>query len=307
MTGTPLDLTPFGSLLSAVGVIYWLLAALGLWWALRGPTPWRTKLLRVIPVVLLFGFIPGRLGWEQFQARKRLNTAVALFQERCKSAGEKVSRTVENVDGVVWMKWREVKTKDSDQFKLDDPYGHDCSGDECIGRLLRVTKGSELNPEDARQHTTGYLFVETVDPIDGKQYRYFGVIKSVATRTLDEIEQYKKNTSGRDPGPNVYGFALEREPIKRFTARYGVTWDDISTHEDREQWVAGGAFRAIDLPTNEVIAERIGYLMDTGQGSTAGFRDPWGWAKSYAPRCPRTDEHTWEFSKRVLQPKKLGE
>jgi hypothetical protein len=300
VTGTPLDLTPFGSLLSAVGVIYWLLAALGLWWALRGSSPWRTKLLRALPMVLLFGFIPGRMGWESYQARRRLDASMVLFNQRCKTAGERIYRSVENVDGIVWMKWRSMGTNKG-QFTLDDPYGKDCSGDDCIKRLLRVTKGAELNPEDATEHARGYRFVETIDPGDGQRYRYIGVIKSVATRTTDEVEQYKRNSGGRDPGLNVYGFALQRDPITSFTARFGIAWDDLSAQEDREHWIAGGALKAIDLQTNGVIAERIGYLIDSGQGSTAGFRDPWGWAQAYGPRCPGTAERTWNFSTRVLR------
>ena len=310
-TGTPLDLTPFGPVLQGLGILYWLLAlaaaAFGYW------LPKRLWAKLACGVVVLAAFVypvvthVQQKHQQHDEAKDKLDAAMALFQERCKSAGEKINRTVENVEGIVWMKWRPKEVNHSDQFQLNDPYGRDCYGDECIERLLRVTKGAELNPEGARQHITGYRFVKIVDPIDGRQYRYFGVIKSVATRTLGEIEQYKKNTSGRDPGPNVYGFALEREPIQRFTARYGVIWDDISTHEDREQWVAGGALRAIDLQTNEVLVERIGYLIDTGQGSTAGFRDPWGWAWSYGPRCPKVFERTWDFATRVLQPTKQGE
>jgi hypothetical protein len=63
-----------------------------------------------------------------------------------------------------------------------------------------------------------------------------------------------------------------------------VTYDDISTREDREYWIAGGALKVIDLETNEVIAERIGYMMDRGQGDISGGRSPWPLAASHA--CP---------------------
>ena len=231
---------------------------------------------------------------------------MAQFEMHCKSAGEKINRTVENVDGIVWMKWRPKGVNLSDQFELDDPYGKDCSGDECIGRLLRVTKGAELNPEDAKLYSKGFRFVETTDPRDGMKYRYIGVIKVIRQRTPDQIEQYKKNT-GRNPGPDVYGFGLERESIQQFTARYGVTWDDISTREDREKWVAGSSLKAIDLKTNEIMAERVGYLIDKGLGSQAGFRSPWPMAKAWA--CPTIDSErsTWTFATKVMQPAKQGE
>jgi hypothetical protein len=40
----------------------------------------------------------------------------------------------------------------------------------------------------------------------------------------------------------------------------------------------------IDLETNEVMAERIGYMMDRGQGNNSGGRSPWLFAVDNA--CP---------------------
>ena len=106
-------------------------------------------------------------------------------------------------------------------------------------------------------------------------------------RTADEREQYRKN-AGHDPGVEVYGFTLDRAPIREFTARFGVEWNDISTREDREHWIAGSSLKVIDLQTNEVIAERVGYMIDRGQGSQAGGRSPWLFAEQFAcPSFPR--------------------
>jgi hypothetical protein len=46
----------------------------------------------------------------------------------------------------------------------------------------------------------------------------------------------------------------------------------------------------IDLKTNEVIAERIGYMMDWAQGSRAGARQPWLFAADMA--CPNFQRNT---------------
>jgi hypothetical protein len=311
MTGTPMDLTPFGPLLSALGIGYWLLAlgaaGLALWW----PKQWWIKL--PLAAIVLGAFVYPALLHKQEQktqrdeSQARLDTSMALFRERCKSAGEKITRTVDRVEGVVWMKWRPTEANLSDQFRLNDPYGHDCFGDACIKRLLRLTEGAGLNPDDAKQHTKGYRFVETIDPSDGQRYRYIGVIKSIATRTAEEMAQYKSNSRGRDPGPDVYGFALKRELIANFTARYGITWDDLSTREDREHWIAGSSLKAVDLQTNEVIAERVGYLLDRALGVRAEYRSVW--AQAHEMACPPiTSEHrTWTFAMRVIQPTPQGE
>ena len=293
--------------------LYIILSVVSLVAALTKPKTLAAKTGWTLAVVLGFGapfFFVAKGAHEDkklaLAAKARLKEATDLFEERCKGAGEKIVRTVENVEGVVWMKWRTARVSDVDQFKLDDPYGNDCFGDECIKQLLRVTQGVELDREVAKQHLYGYRFVEAADPVDGKKYRYRGVVKSVATRTAYEIEQYKKNSAGRDPGYEVYGFALEREPISNFAFQFGIVWEDSSTHQDRENWIASGSTKVVDLSTGEAIAKRIGYMLDRGLGSTSGFRSPWGWAASYGPRCPAVSEKTWEFAEKVLKPANQG-
>lgn len=310
MTETPLDLTPFAALLNGLGLVYWAIAAFGLWLAWRGSDRRRTRLLRTIAVALVFSFIPGGAVLQAYKARARLDESMLLFKERCKTAGEKITRTADNVDGVVWMKWRESNEKlhelYDDQFKAFDPYGRDCGGEECIYQLLRASSGEDVFPEAAKLHANGYRFVETVDPRDGHRYRYTATLKAIAGVDRAEFERHVR-TTGR--GAEVGGafLALNRKPIDRFEARYGITWDDISTHEDRLHWIAGGSITLIDLQTNEVVAKRVGYLIDTGQGGTGGFRSPWGWAKLNAPRCPTVDAHTKEFSGRIIQSTRRGE
>jgi hypothetical protein len=64
-------------------------------------------------------FFPGMTAWRAVQAKSALNASMAIFAERCKTAGGQIKRTVENVDGVVWIKWREeYSSRDNfaDQF-----------------------------------------------------------------------------------------------------------------------------------------------------------------------------------------------
>jgi hypothetical protein len=194
------------------------------------------------------------------------------------------------------MKWREKYNVDDadDQFKLSDPYGRDCNAEGCIEQLLRATKGLDLDPQDRQHASSGFRYIETVDPTTGQLRRY--------TRQLYRPVE-------RDPkyGQWVVDSELLSTPIDKRTTRYGVTWDDISTREDREHWVAGGSLRVIDLQNNEVIAERVGYMMDRGLGSRAGFRRPWLMAERAA--CPpfpegRRGAESRKFINQVLQPSK---
>lgn len=300
LTGTPLDLTPFGAVLGWLGIFYLLLAASGLWLVLRGKTTLLRKVLGALVVLLLFGYQPGREVWEQYRARERLKLAMEHFERRCKAAGETINRTVDGVEGVVWMKWREKGGGRRDQFAPGDPLGSDCALEGCIRQLLRPVN-SNVHAAVWKPGTKGFKFVETTDPRDGIRYRYIARIKMLNNLTKEEFHRSVDNY-GYGAGPDGSFIVLERQPIDTYFARYGLEWRDISTQEDREHWIAGSSIEVVDLQTKETVARRAGYLIDTGQGSTAGFRDPSGWAKSYGPRCPRTEESSWDFAKRVLQP-----
>jgi hypothetical protein len=307
VTGTPLDLTPFGGLLKGIGLLYWLamlaVVGLALWWFER----WWVKLAATAVVAAAF-IAPIALYRQERQqqsdaATTKLSAAMAHFEMRCKTAGEKITRTVENVEGVVWMRWRERQSAadEDDQFKLNDPLGRDCTGEACIEQLLRLETKTGRFQQEVEQRKNGYQFVESIDPAESGSHRYVGAM--VPRWSTEGVEKYRRENS-KDIPDDAYWFKHERRPIEHETARYGIVWSDISTREDREHWIAGSSLKVVDLQDNEVIAERIAYLIDTGQGSKAGFRSPWGWAKTYAPRCPKTIESTLEFATKVLRPAK---
>jgi hypothetical protein len=259
---------------ASLRVFAWLLIGLALYVLYLALTKPKTRngkavwSLVVIAVSALFMFGPRLAGLSQ---RGKAEAAMAHFEMRCKSAGEKINRTIENVDGVVWMKWRDKSVNFSDQFKLDDPFGHDCGAEKCLEQLLRATKGLELDPENKQHARNGYQFAETIEPQSQEPRRY--------------IRQLYRE---KDRDPKYADWAINSEVvfehITKPTARYGITWDDVSTREDREKWVAGGSLKVIDLQTNEVIAERTGYMVDLGQGSESGGRSPWLLARRTA--CP---------------------
>ncbi|MEO8080325.1 MAG: hypothetical protein ABI641_07335 [Caldimonas sp.] len=312
MRGGPIDLTPFGVVLTGIAWIYWLLAIVALVVAVRSGSTRRSKLMLATIVVLLFGFIPGREAWQGWQAKRALDESIALFEERCKTAGETVERTVDDIEGIVWMRWREEYSNSdgfADQWKLNDPYGRDCGLEDCIAKLLRVTSGEDLNPEEAKRHVRGYAFVETTDPRDGQRYRY--TAHMAHGWSLAAVERHRKATGEGVPYFS-YRFALDRVPISSFSAHYGVFWNDISTHKDRDHWIAGGSVKVVDLNTNQAIAEKTGYMLERGQGSRAGGRSPWLLAVQNA--CPpfanepgvsrrgRTLNETLSFIVKVLHP-----
>lgn len=220
--------------------------------------------------------------------RTRLHVAEAMFRERCKSAGERIYRTVDDVEAVFLMKLRPSKINFDEQFEMDDPYGRDVGGDGYIEKLL-YGRDAEGSLRDRDTVKNGYRYVDTIDPKDGKRYRYTGSMKAVGRKDINAPNIKLELSRNPNYDLNIYRYMLDRMPASEPAPRYGVTYDDISTREDREYWIAGGSLKVIDLDTNEVIAERIGYMMDRGQGNTSGERSPWLLAASHAcPSFPKT-------------------
>ena len=103
-----------------------------------------------------------------------------MFAERCKKSGEFIHRTATDVEGVYLLKLRPQEINYGDQFALDDPYGRDLIGDGYIHSFLRGSFQAEPDGIPPRRATSlGYLYVEALDPNDGKRYRYTGQVKEL--------------------------------------------------------------------------------------------------------------------------------
>jgi hypothetical protein len=229
---------------------------------------------------------------------------MAMWQERCKTAGEKIYKTVENVEGIYLMKVRPSEINFADQFKLDDPYGSDMTGDTYILNFLRgFHHQSKVELYLGSPPRLGYSYVETQDLKDDQRYRYTGRIEEPWQTDKHYLQGYTR-------------FVLDKARATGPTPRYGVTYDDISTREEREYWIAGSSLKVIDMQTNEVIAERIGYMVDWAQGSRAGGRSPWLFAADNAcpnfqrnplrpiphPAFPAQIAQTLDFVEKALKP-----
>ena len=267
-----------------------------------------------VAVVLLGVSLPGcsneapsgRAADAQAAARARI--AQAKFEAYCKGAGEKIARTVEGVDGVFLLKLRPQERNFGKQFVMDDPYGDDLSGEGYLHTFLRGSYRGK-NPQAGWPKRQGYDYVDALDG-DSQRYRYTGAWKDVLITGSVMSGYYGKQWYSNE-------FVLDKTLVKGPAPRYGVIYDDISTHEDREYWIAGSSLRVIDLQTNEVIAERIGYMWDPGQGNNSGGRSPWMVAADYAcpgfnryagykPREPAfvlQAQQTEDFVEKVLIPK----
>jgi hypothetical protein len=204
---------------------------------------------------------------------------------------------------------------------MDDPYGRDLGGLGYIESFIQGSyqRGKRERPEGGPARI-GYRFIEAQDAQDGRRYRYTGGIK--ATGRMEATAPNVQIELKRDPNfdLNIYRFVVDKVPATGSAPRYGVTYDDISTHQERTHWIAGSSLKVIDLQTKEIMGERIGYMVDWAQGSRAGQRSPWLFAADNAcpsflrnfkilksgtgPAFPSQMYQTLDFVEKVLKPAK---
>ena len=254
-----LELTGMGSVLRGLGVLYWLLAtgaiALALW---KGKTP-KLKAIWTAVAIVVFGFLPVKEMIEQARRDAFAREAWAYFTKKCDTeAGEKIYKTYSGVKSVLVVKpLPPASEKDLfDQFWYGDPYSGSAHSDRGFHEAATLTSYSRRAGELVR----GLEFVE---------------IKTQSG------EGYKRVTR-----PSSVNGRWHVDNIEKPTSRFGVAWEDISTPEDRKYWVAGSRLSVIDLRDNSLVAERIGYLIEAGFGSTAGQRRPWLTSRGPRTTCP---------------------
>ena len=241
-----LEMTGIADMLRGVAVLYWVVAAVCLIIAIRRPRTWGEKALWVAVVVAVFGVLPVQSYLDEHRRAKFREEANNHFGTRClEYPKEFIKRKVEGVDGFLLLRPRAMASSADfrNQFWMGDPYGYDLS---------------PSSTAEIRRHVYGYLghykYVEERFEAGEGKYRY--VRYSVNTLLYPEREE------------------VLVESIATPAALYGLDWEDVSTTEDRKYWVAGGRVRIVELASQEVIAEHVGYMGDPKLGA-GGTRYPW--------------------------------
>ena len=244
------------AILFAIG--YWGTMLLLLWFLVRfaykKPKQNAGKILSgsltATAILMLFVWmIPKQFGpsKEEIQAQeewdRKYKEAEAVFNEQCKTAGEKIYRTVDNVEGIMLLKVVPESTVSADA-KTRDPMWDNAAlqeneGIRFIGKFLGLYGGSSYN------------YVDVLQPNQSDIIRYTG-----------HHSPLKQSLNPRHP------------------ARYAVTFENNVDPKLRRHWVAGATIRIIDRQTDEIIAEKTTYAFEKGLGGTGGARMPWAFAIS---------------------------
>ena len=257
------DALKIGNLL--ITLVYFGAAAWLIYVALRSAIPVWVKASCIGGVVVAFGYLPVSGYLEYREKRAYSKAAWERFNKYCaEKAGEREYKKVERVESVLLMRERESvsETQLSDQYWKGDPYGYAYKEKDVELSQLLITDTYGVN---RLTPIRGFAFVETKRVSDSGEVSYV---------------QHKLDQSG---------FGVFSQEFGDKQSRYGFTWEDISTDEDRRYWVAGSRLRVIDLQTNEIISERVGYMLESGFGSRQNGRIPWLMALKNA--CPKVDVH----------------
>ena len=284
-----LELGIGADLLRGIGLVLWGILALALLVALFKPKTITGKVLSSLLVLgIFFGpMVPGAIAAHEY--RQKYEKAKALFDERCKTAGEKIYKTVENVNGVLLVNTRgnlhSGNTTDRDWEGAGFP--GESSDKQYIIEFLywHTTKGDlEGSLHETRGDLKGYSFVEAKD--NENLFRY----------TLRDPSDFGP------PSDPIAGFAFKKA-IQTPAARYIVSYENIPDPEGRANWIAGGRVKVIDQKTDEILGEFTRYSFETGFGNTGGERSPWAFARQcLAPSYSREGGHIRRFVEQVIKP-----
>jgi hypothetical protein len=178
-------------------------------------------------------------AWSAHQSRQTYARARALFEARCRTAGVRIFRTIDEVEAVLLMKRRAPTANLANQYALTDPYGDDLGGD---GYALSFLWGrdAEGHIEPMAPESLGYRYVVMANE-DGLGYTRF------------ELASGARDEGGVLP--------VLRSPAEKLP-RYGVMWQDISTRHDRAHWIAGSRLIIVDTHSGELLAE---HRLDVGR------------------------------------------
>jgi hypothetical protein len=234
---------------------------------------WRKQSMRAIGVAaaVFFGGPPATylyLYIKEGLEQRQFDADVAYVKELCsKYGGDKIVRTVDNVEGVFQMRARNpnfhVETRD--QFGMFDPWGQANGDSDGVSVRLYQT------PEHG-----GYLYFEQQAAFgqpEGPPYTRT-VVTWTGKRIADSQPLY--------PEKGWMQYGQEKLSVKTLRSRYGYITEDLSTPEMRKRWIAGGRVKVIDLATKEILAERTGYF------KAFGLRVMVHWSPTDF-RCPETD------------------
>ncbi|MBH9578146.1 hypothetical protein [Inhella proteolytica] len=243
-----------------------------------------TRCAAALGSLLLLGACAATPDAEQLAFQQKYAKAKALFEERCKTAGVVIHRTVKDVEGIELTKIRQPVPWGGKEY-FDPMYpgaamAGEVSGDRYVWQFL----ASEFRLVNAPERRGGFAHPK-------KSLSY---LELPPTRGYQFVEYQDAISQGRmrcraslDPDPRSFDRFMLCERSHQSAPRYALDFEDLADASDREFWVAGTKLKVIDKHTGEVIAQLTRFVWDPGFGASTTGRWPWQHANARASTvCP---------------------
>lgn len=289
------EMAGYSELLNWINLLFWAVAAGGIYLAWTKPKRRRNKVIASVLVAGLF------LGPTLMRVHAVVNyqiryaEAKALFDERCKRAGERVYRAETDVEIIRLSGTRGTYRLENaaDAYWRYAGFPGESSGSQYIAEFLYY----HIPRQGLRARSLGS------EPGGVRGYRSI-----VLEEDGERIRYSLKNSAAyaNDPDP-LKAFAAKETGFQGPIPRFEVRYEDISEPQDREMWIAGGRVTVVDQQNGQPMGEFVRYAFEPGFGNTRGGRQPW----AFALQCPQTsyglrNGHIRSFVERVLVPKQGG-
>ena len=319
---TPQDIFQFLAYAAIATVLAGLFALLITVWTVVYHVSQPGKRLRnnliATPLALLAAFAWAYIASSDDRARQREMQAKAearqkeyleskaIFEERCKSAGEKIYQTVANVEGITLLN----VPKESKDSSYNDPMWENAAlywaGTEksYIKKFLLWEIRDDIDP---------MIILTSIDPRPSAreiQIRLWGY----PTKMSEHEKAYRGyryvDVKQKDKRFLRYRFPDDKDRKDKDTlliqaierpSRYALEYKPIVDPEDRKHWVAGLTVNIYDLQTHTLMATKTWYALNPTQGHSYQT-DEW----FRLERCPAGEvdiTYIRFFVNRVIQPK----
>ena len=318
---TPQDIFQFLAYAAIATVLAGLFALLITVWTVVYHVSQPGKRLRnnliATPLALLAAFAWAYIASSDDRARQREMQAKAearqkeyleskaIFEERCKSAGEKIYQTVENVEGITLL----TVPKESPQGARNDPMweGAVFSWGEAEEEYVKKFLYWEIKDDD---DSIGQL--QSVDPRPSAretQIRLWGHPTNMSKHRKAYRGYRYTDVKQKDKRFLRYRFPDDKDrkdidtllvqPIEQ-PSRYALEYKPIVDPADRKHWIAGVTVNVYDLQANTLMATKTWYALNPSQGHAY---QTWEWSSVEACPDEKIIQYVRFFVNRVIQPK----
>ena len=289
-----LFIAAWGIIILTIVILIWLFRKM------RGLPLW----VRLIPTALVLSFFVLPAIWEHYKEHldeekdwAEYREYRAVFDERCKNAGETIYQTVQDVEGITLLKvWGDspnnnAHTKMTKQWEFAGlPDEMDEEG--YIESFLYWWVASYMDND---------VIVSSYHPFTNKKLMDEYKKTDFVNQGYHFVDVLQHNGSYLRYRLTDDEWQMNKEAINK-PARYAVTFDNPIIQEERNRWIATTTVTILDTETNTILAKKQWYAFEETRGQR--YLEPTQWLGAIV--CPKTERGSHEirsFVQRVLIPK----